>query len=145
MKYTKMFAIAGAALLPIAAWANEGKANAVITKAEQSAIENILIENSKKMNKNFPLMVDAETRLDATLAIGMQFHFKYTMVNTAVKDVDVAVFRKKMEENMIKIQRADKGAVLMLKAGVEYVITYGDKNGDLIASIRLNKKICGIN
>jgi len=144
MKYIKMFAIAGAALMPIAAWADEGKASAVVSKAEQSAIENILIENSKKLNRNLPMMVDADTRGDATLAIGMQVHFKYTMVNTAVKDIDVAVFRKKMEENLIRTQRADKGAVLMLKAGVEYVFTYGDKNGDLIASIKLNKKICGI-
>jgi hypothetical protein len=145
MKYTKIFAVAGAALLPIVAWADEGKANAAITKAEQSAIENILIENSKKLNKNLPLAVDADTRLDATLSMGMQFHFKYTMVNTAVKDIDVAVFRKKMEENLIRTQRADKGAVLMLKAGVEYIFTYGDKNGDLIASIKLNRKICGVN
>jgi hypothetical protein len=143
MKYTKIFAIVGAALLPIVAWAEEGKA--VLSKAQQSAYEDVLIENSKKLNKNLPLMADADTRLDATLAIGMQFHFKYTMVNTAVKDIDVAVFRKKMEENLIRTQRADKGALLMLKAGVEYVFTYGDKNGDLIASIKLNKKICGVN
>jgi hypothetical protein len=97
------------------------------------------------LNKNLPLAVDADTRLDATLSMGMQFHFKYTMVNTAVKDIDVAVFRKKMEENLIRTQRADKGAVLMLKAGVEYIFTYGDKNGDLIASIKLNRKICGVN
>jgi|LakMenEpi03May11_1017334.scaffolds.fasta_scaffold07310_1 hypothetical protein len=136
MKYTKMFAIAGAALLPIAAWAAEGKA--------VSAHEQILIDNSKKLNKNLPLMVDADTRLDATLAIGIQFYFKYTMVNTAVKDIDVAVFRKKMEENLIRTQRADKGAVTLLKAGVEYVYSYADKDGILIASLRLNKKTCGI-
>ena len=131
-----MFAIAGAALLPIAAWAAEGKA--------VSAHEQILIDNSKKLNKNLPLMVDADTRLDATLAIGIQFYFKYTMVNTAVKDIDVAVFRKKMEENLIRTQRADKGAVTLLKAGVEYVYSYADKDGILIASLRLNKKTCGI-
>lgn len=136
MKYTKIFAIAGAALLPIVALAAEGKA--------VSAHEQALIDNSKKLNKNLPLMVDADTRLDATLAIGMQFHFKYTMVNTAVKDIDVAVFRKKMEENLIRTQRSDKGAVTLLKAGVEYVYSYADKDGVLIASIRLNKKTCGI-
>lgn len=136
MKYTKIFAIAGAALLPIVAWAAEGKA--------LSAHEQILIDNSKKLNKNLPLMVDADTRLDATLAIGMQFHFKYSLVNAAVKDIDVAAFRKKMEENLIRTQRADKGAVTLLKAGVEYVYSYADKDGVLIASIRLNKKTCGI-
>jgi hypothetical protein len=144
MKYTKMFAIAGAALMPIAAWADEGKANAVITKAEQSAIENLLIETSKKLNKNLPLMVDTDTRLDVTLALGMQIHYKYTLVNTATKDMDVAVFRKKMEEHMIRTHRADKGAVTLLKAGVEYVFIYVDKNGVSVASIRGNKKICGI-
>jgi hypothetical protein len=136
MKYTKIFAIAGAALLPIAAWAAEGKA--------VSAHEQILIDNSKKLNKNLPLMVDADTRLDATLAMGMQFHFKYTLVNTATKDIDVAVFRKTIEQNMIKTQRADKGAVTLLKAGVEYVYSYADKDGVLVASIRVNKKSCGI-
>ena len=130
--------------LPIVACSDEGKGNSAVSKAEQSAYENILIENSKKLNKNLPVMVDADTRLDATLVIGMQFHFKYTMINAAVKDIDVVVFRKKMEENLIRTQRADKGAVTLLKAGVEYVYNYGDKNGDLIASIRLNKKICGI-
>lgn len=136
MKYTKIFAIAIAALLPIAAWAAEGKA--------VSAHEQVLIDNSKKLNKNLPLMVDADTRLDATLAMGMQFHFKYTLVNTATKDIDVAVFRKTIEQNMIKTQRADKGAVTLLKAGVEYVYSYADKDGVLVASIRVNKKSCGI-
>ena len=136
MKYTKMLAIAGAALLPIVAWAAEGKA--------VSAHEQILIDNSKKLNKNLPLMVDADTRLDATLAMGMQFHFKYTLVNTATKDIDVAVFRKTIEQNMIRTNRADKGAMILLKAGVEYVCTYVDKDGVLVASIRVNKKICGI-
>ena len=136
MKYTKMLAIAGAALLPIVAWAAEGKA--------VSAHEQVLIDNSKKLNKNLPLMVDADTRLDATLAMGMQFHFKYTLVNTATKDIDVAVFRKTIEQNMIRTNRADKGAMILLKAGVEYVCTYVDKDGVLVASIRVNKKICGI-
>ena len=44
MKYIKMFAIAGVALLPVAAWAAEGKS--------VSAHEQVLIDNSKKLNKN---------------------------------------------------------------------------------------------
>jgi hypothetical protein len=52
--------------LPIVACADEGKGNVAVSKAEQSAIENSLIENSKKLNKNLPIMVDADTRGDAT-------------------------------------------------------------------------------
>lgn len=115
-----------------------------MSKTEQSAHEKILVEESKKLNRNLPVMVDSETSLEATLVMGMQFHYKYKLVNASAKDIDVVMFRKKMEENMIRTNRADKGAVILLKAGVEYVCSYVDKDGVLVASIRVNKKTCGI-
>jgi DNA-directed RNA polymerase subunit RPC12/RpoP len=111
---------------------------------EKKVIAEVLLKNSKDLNLNLPLMIDSETRLDVTLAVGTQMHCKYTLVNTTSKDVDSTEIRKMLEANIIKTQRADRGAVILLKAGVEYYYHYSDKNGVLIVSIPINKSICGI-
>ena len=89
-------------------------------------------------------MVDSETRLDTTQAVGMQMHYKYTMVNLTTDRVDATAFRKSMEAIVIKSQQADKNAMLMLRAGLICFYNYFDKNGVLITQMRIDGPLCGI-
>ncbi len=114
------------------------------TEAQRKEIESVLIENSKKINRSLPIMVDSETRLDTTLAVGMQMHFKYTMVNLTSDLVDAKSFQKQMEAIVIKSQQADKNAMLMLRAGLVCFYNVFDKNGVLITQMRIDGPLCGI-
>ncbi len=114
------------------------------TEAQRKELEGVLIENSKTLNRSLPIMVDSETRLDTTLAVGMQMHYKYTMVSLTSDLVDAKAFRKQMEAIVIKSQQADKNAMLMLRAGLVCFYNYFDKNGVLITQMRIDGPLCGI-
>jgi len=133
-------------ILSISAIAEDEKSgkSPVFTEARKSKIESMLIETSKNINRGLPVMVDEGTRLDVTLAVGMQMHYRYTLIDEVSENLDTKKFRQIAKAKCIKNQLADKGAILLLRAGVEYNYLYSDKNGILIASILINKKICDL-
>jgi hypothetical protein len=108
------------------------------------AIEETLIETSTKVNKQLPIMVDSDTRLDTTICYGKQIHYKYTMINISENELDKKAFQNGMESLLAKNQCNNKNMVKMLEMGVEYFYMYFDKNGILIATIHINKKTCGL-
>lgn len=116
----------------------------VFTEAQKKEMEDVLIENSKKINKGLPIMVDAETRLDTTIAIGMQMHYKNTMVNLQSDQIDKESFSKNMKDTLTKNYKSDKNIMLMMRAGLVCFYNYFDKNGALIAQIRIDGPSCGI-
>jgi hypothetical protein len=111
-----------------------------ITAAQKSKIENDLINASKVINRGLPIMIDAQTRADTTLAVGMQFIYKYTLLNIASENFDTKKFRDALEPALLKANRADEAAVPLFKQGVDYVYIYFDKNGVLITSVTINKR-----
>lgn len=108
------------------------------------AIEEILIEITKKINSQLPIMVDPETRLDTTICYGKQMHYKYTMVNYSENELDKEAFQNEMATMLAKNQCNNENMVKMLKMGVKYYYNYFDKNGILIATIIISKKNCGL-
>jgi hypothetical protein len=115
-----------------------------LTAAEQKEIENTLIENAKKLNQNLPIMLDPDTRFDTALAVGMEILYKYTMVNLTADSIDSEIFRAYLQSNIIKSQKADKGAMLLLKVGVACNYSYFDKNGILITKFKVDGAMCEI-
>jgi hypothetical protein len=116
----------------------------VFSEAQKKEMEDILIENSKKINKGLPIMIDTETRLDSTLAIGMQMHYKGTMINLLSEQIDKNIFWKNMNEKLIKNYKSDNNMMLMMRAGLVCFYNYFDKDGFLIAQVRIDGKMCGI-
>jgi hypothetical protein len=55
----------------------------------EGAIEEILMETSKQINVQLPIMVDKETRLDTTMCVGKHMSYKYTMINLSEKDIEI--------------------------------------------------------
>ncbi len=108
------------------------------------AIEEILIETTKKINSQLPIMVDQETRLDMTICYGKQMHYKYTMVNCAENELDKEAFQNEMATVLVKNQCNNENMVKMLKMGITYYYNYFDKDGILIATIKISKKNCGL-
>ncbi len=114
------------------------------TNLEQKEIENLLIENSKKLNKSLPVMIDSQTRLDTTFAVGMIMHYKCTLININSDQVDADLFRTELKSQLIKSLKADESAMFLVKIGVIIVYNYFDKNGVLITSFRLDAASFGM-
>ena len=114
------------------------------TQLEQSEIEALLIENSKKLNRNLPVMIDSQTRLDTTFAMGMTMNYKSTLINLDSNQVDTDFFRNELKSQLIKSLRSDEGAMFLMRVGVTIIHRYFDKNGVLITSLRLNAASFGM-
>jgi hypothetical protein len=108
----------------------------------EGAIEKKLLETSKQINAQLPIMADKETRVDTTMCIGKQLHYKYTMVNFSENDIDKVAFKNNITEMIVKNSCNNDDVVKMLKMGVEYYYNYFDKNGTFIASIKISKENC---
>jgi len=109
----------------------------------EGTIEKTLLETSRQINAQLPTMVDKETRLDTTMCLGKQLHYKYTMINFSEKDIDKAAFKNEITSMLVKNQCNNDSMVKMLRLGVEYYYMYFDRNGSLIAAISISKNNCG--
>jgi hypothetical protein len=107
------------------------------------AIEKELIKTSQQINKQLPMMVDSETRLDTTICTGKNVAYKYTMINLSEKDLDINAFIKEIKPMLLKNQCSNENMVKMLKIGVQYSYMYQDRNGTLVTAININKNDCG--
>ena len=107
------------------------------------AIEETLASLSKKVNGQLPLMIDPETRLDTTICVGKQMHYKYTMVNFDKNQFSQNTFQIEMKAMLKRNQCGDEKVLELLEKGVEYFYMYFDKNGNNIATIKISKRVCG--
>jgi hypothetical protein len=90
------------------------------------------------------MMADEETRLDTTMCIGKEMHYKYTLVNFSENDLDKMALKNDLTEKMVKNFCNNDDVVKMLKAGVEYYYNYFDKDGISIITIHFSKENCGL-
>ena len=113
---------------------NEGKID--------TAIEQTLLETSKKINAQLPMMVDKETRLDSTICAGKHLNYKYTLINVTENDIDKKVFVNEVKSILVKNQCGNEKMVKMLKMDVRYNYVYQDRDGFLLGTISVSKSDC---
>lgn len=113
-------------------------------KFSEKDVEKLLIESSKKINAQLPTMVDADTRLDTTMVIGNQMHYKYTMINAFAKDINKKATTKELRSMLVANQCSTDNMLKLLKMGVSYHYMYQDKNGIIISTIKISEKDCGL-
>lgn len=108
-----------------------------------ATIEETLMEASQQINKQLPMMVDSETRLDTTICAGKHVLYKYTMIGLSAKDLDIISFNDEIKTMLVKNQCSNENMVKMLKFGVQYSYMYQDRDGNLITTINIDKRACG--
>ena len=115
---------------------------AVAAAAGQSRLEKLIIARSKDINKQCPMMVDSATRLDVTVAAGDVLIYKYTLVGTAVAEMDTAYFHREVERRTTESYCTMANMREMLKDGVKCRYMYFDKNGAFATSFLITKDSC---
>jgi len=109
----------------------------------EAAVEQKLLDTSKQINAQLPMMVDSETRLDTTICAGKHMAYKYTMINLTEKDIDKIAFEKEIKTMLVKNQCNNENMIKLLKMGIQYNYMYQDRDGILLATININKRHCG--
>lgn len=107
-------------------------------------IEKEILQTSKQINAQLPIMVDKETRADVTLCTGKHLVCKYTMVNLLARDINKDAFIRETKSKFIKNQSSNGNMIKLLKMGIEYDYMYQDRYGDLIATFNISKADLGL-
>ncbi|GAD90716.1 hypothetical protein VHA01S_054_00100 [Vibrio halioticoli NBRC 102217] len=105
-------------------------------------IESGLKQISEEVNKQLPMMIDAETRLDTTFAIKRKVVYKYTLVKYEAKDIDSSIFQNNMWPQLINNYCTSKEMSFFVKNNIEATYSYYGKNGKQLSNIKIDNSQC---
>jgi hypothetical protein len=98
----------------------------------------LLLEYSAQMNRQCPLYVDRETRLDSTVVLpGRVFQYNYTLVRTAGEQVDKRMMSDQLEAGIFANVRNNPAMSLQRDNEVTMEYVYYDKDGKYMFNIRV--------
>lgn len=103
-----------------------------------TSIEKELREAANELNKNCPVMIDSETRLDNTMVIDAKtFQYNYTLVGMEIATIDTVDFNNYMEPSIVLQTKSNPQLEFVRKGKVTLNYLYKDKNGAYISMIRV--------
>ena len=112
------------------------------TGVREGKLDAQLREAANLLNQRLPMTVDAETRLDSSVAANRQFIYKYTLVNVTADMLTPSELKAAMEETVINRVCTEQGMQVLVKQGVTVSYAYADKNGKEIAVLSVAPSQC---
>lgn len=93
-------------------------------------------------NKHLPTMVDEATRLEKVVAQEKVLEKQYTLVNSGINQIDVLKFEQNISKILKEQSCVNEQSITLYNNNVTEWFTYFDKNGALIATIKVNNSSC---
>ena len=107
----------------------------------EGSLDSRLARVAENMNKQLPIMADADTRLDkVTAGPGSQLTYAFTLPAQSKSGLDLPAFEKTLRQNIINNYRTNSSMIEMRTAQVKLVCQYKDKTGELITNIAVTPK-----
>ena len=106
-------------------------------------IDKILIKTASENNKQLPMMIDMDARLDSIISLNKRTQYNYKLVSFSSSEIDQTALRNKfapMVRNRACISEEMKE---FFKNGVTVDLVYRGKNGNSIATISVTPSQCG--
>jgi len=110
-------------------------------KTIQSA--EFLSEVASSLNKQLPMMIDKETRLDSVYGTKKNLVFKYTLVNISYGDYTKKQIKDALYDNIKNSVCTNPKTVIFPKNGININYDYYSKRGKFMAEITISPKDCG--
>ncbi|MDR0525413.1 MAG: hypothetical protein LBG90_06030 [Spirochaetaceae bacterium] len=96
------------------------------------AVDPQLVKASAEINKNLPMLVDAETRLNSTEVLpGKKFVYNYTLINYEYTETDsknIEDFKNTMRPGILNNIKTNSSLQNFRAIGVTMIYRYADKN-----------------
>lgn len=105
-------------------------------------IEDALAESARRLNRNLPMMVDKNLRLDRLVGGNKTLQYHYTLVDHDASAVDTAEFRRGMRARLVSEVCEDEEMGFLLENGVQYLYRYQGKDQREIATISIRASDC---
>jgi hypothetical protein len=98
--------------------------------------DKVMMQVASEINKTCPVMIDAETRLDNTIALPENiFVYNYTLINAEKATMDTLTIKNLMEPNIVNFVRTNPDMKITrdYKSTIKYL--YKDKNGEYLFAV----------
>jgi hypothetical protein len=111
---------------------------------EQDLIDGIE-KAAKKLNKDTPRMIDADTRMDAaTIGPGLRININYTLPKHAAGEIDAEQLIQHMRPTLENYACNKKNMKTMMQWGAIIAYSYHAKDQSLITNILIDRDDCGL-
>ena|SRR6266498_3499465 len=108
---------------------------------ESKTIERTLVDTANDFNKQLPMTLDNETRLDTIIAYKKTLRYKFTL-NTNKDQFDYSGVKKIKEPELINNICTNKNMSILLNKGVNYIYIYYDKSGVELIRFDIDRSKC---
>lgn len=105
-------------------------------------VGDVLRDAVTTLNHELPLMIDSETRLDASGIEAMRFKYDYTLVNLDAANIDVTAFARQLDRQTTSKACAAGASRGLLDRGVEFVYAYRGRNGTPLGTVEVTRADC---
>ncbi len=108
----------------------------------KNSIDKKLIEVANEINKNCPITLDKETRLDNTLVLpNRTFQYNYTLVNIDKSVIDADELKNYLQPGILNTIKTNPDMKTLRDNKVNFVYRYVDKNNEFIFKIIIPSKM----
>lgn len=104
-------------------------------------VDALLKDTSNELNKKLPIMIDKETRLDATIpAPKRTFIYRYTLVNILGKDYNSKLLKSKIRPVALQNYKTNPSMKAFRDLSVNLKYQYFDKKGAFLMDFDISPK-----
>ena len=102
------------------------------------SIDKSVAQLANEINKNCPMMIDSETKLDNTIALpNKTFQYNYTLVNMVKEAVDTLEIKNALEPNIINFVKTNPQMKEIRDHEITINYYYKDKNGAYLFEVKV--------
>ncbi len=113
--------------------------NTLFNSDSAASLDEQLVTACSELNKNCPINVDAETRLDNAMALpDKKIQYNYTLINYLKDDLDLSAIKETLKPDLVNGVKTRPDLELFRDKDVTMVFSYSDKNGSYLFNITVN-------
>jgi hypothetical protein len=97
---------------------------------------------ARDINKELPIMLDAETRLDSTIGSNRKVRYNFTLVNYRAEEVNASALAQGMKPALVQVVCTRKEMEIYVKNDIPVTYAYYGKEGKKVTSITVHASSC---
>jgi len=112
------------------------------SSGEKSNLNSMLMKSASEINVNLPMMIDAETRLDATVGMNRIMRYNYTLINYSINEISAQDIQDSLTKKVTNYVCTTDGMKFFVNNNITVTYAYYSKEGKEITTIPVPSTKC---